>query len=190
MASTAPAPTTKATAVNWSIRISWGDYDENHRYGYSEWYKVNQPHGTVSEWAEKTYGAGSRNSAVAYQLSMETVRTAETFFPDGRVKTSAVTTEVTDFAPVCREFNEYNTNVLAPQAAWQKAREDSGEAALEQARNTEYDQNTIRRENGEAPVYDAEKAFYTFMGYDIPVHNDEVQLNAPKQGFLTRLFQR
>jgi hypothetical protein len=169
----------------WSVRIAWEDYDENHRYGYSEWYKVNKAHGFEKEWAEKTYGAGSRNTAVAYQLSMESVKTVETFFPDGRVKTSVVTTEVTDFPPVYREFDEYNTNVLAPQAAYEKAREDSGEAALWDAHIAESNENDRRRQNGEAPVYDAEKAFYTFMGYSIPVHNDEVQ---PKQSFLNRLF--
>jgi hypothetical protein len=178
-------PTVDTTALNWSVRVAWCDYDEDHRYGYSEWYKVNGAQENVPVWAEKTYGTGSRNSAVAHQLSLEMVHTSETFGADGRVMKRVVTTEVTDFTPVYREFEEYSANVLAPQAAYQKAREESGEEALWDAHIAESNQNVIRRENGEAPVYDAEKAFYTFQGYSLPVHNDEVQ---PKQNFLTRLF--
>jgi hypothetical protein len=186
---------TEKSVQSWSIRLSFDDYNEERNYWFtSERFALPATVTTpelASEWAEAHYGVGQRNSAVAYQLFSKTVttETVTTETEDGlaRIK-EVVTTEKVEHAPVFREGAEYKKNVLDPQKAWEQARFDSGEQALDHAWQDESTENIARKARGEEQVYTAEKAWYEFKGY-APLDRHLPKPEQAAKGLLARLFQ-
>jgi hypothetical protein len=191
-AAAAATPVIESVTCYWHIKLSFEDFREDHNYRFADWHRLGKfaTHELASAYAEKEYGTGAYKSSVAYQLRSETVTTEviETV-TDGlkRVK-RVVTSDTEEFPVVYRDFADYEKSVLMPREEARLKRVESGEEAVQQAWADEVEENHLREQRGEAPVYDAEKAWYEFNGY----HPLKRHLETPMEpkSFLGRLLNR
>jgi len=184
-----PVAVVESVTCFWHIKLSFEDFREDHNYKFADWHRLGKfdTHELASQYAEKEYGNRTYKSSVAYQLRSETVTTEViNTVTDGlkRVK-RVVTSDTEEFPVVYRDFAAYEQYVLIPREEQKQRRIASGEEALEQAWADEVEENHIREQNGEVPVYTAEKAWYEFNGY----HPLDRHLEKPveRKGFLNRL---
>jgi hypothetical protein len=166
-----PTTTTVETIIHkWFTRLTRDAFREDGDYEFNEWHEegVNWSREKMLTTMENEFGAGSKKGVPAYQLRAEgVIRTSYTTVEEDGfiVKTFTEVPFEGEFPIVYRTFEEYNATVLAPRAAAKKARDESGETALQLAYSEESAENAEREKRGEPRVYDAEKAYFEFMGW-------------------------
>jgi len=171
----------------YGIALSFEDFREDGNYRRTEVYPVSvrqagykQPviPATSREQAlaqaaiDCPMGKKHARSWVAYWL-FERITTTETILGEKNgqpTKKETVTVEEEFFFKQERPYADWHKFVVLPREAYHKAYVESGEAALDDARAAEYDENRARRADGIPEVHEAEIAWLEFKGMTVGEH--------------------
>jgi len=177
---------TTTVTRSYEIQISFDPFKEDHNYSRTDTYPLRKQSTTfprknvpiesreeVIALAEKNYSdtGDYTGSWVAYWLHEHvTTLTEEDVTVDGitrHIRTEQTVTEKNFYAKY-RTAENYHEKVTKPSQEYTQKLIDSGEQAIQDARMEEYKENSEREERGEAPVYTAEIAYFTFKEMTVP----------------------